>query len=61
MTEQNREPSESGDSLERILQIIKEIAEKSADGDYLFRENQSITVACRQPFIAGLDVKAWKA
>ena len=37
MTEQDRERSESGDALERVLQILKEIAEKSADGDYLYR------------------------
>ena len=37
MTDQDHEPSESGNPLERVLQILKEIAEKSADGDYLYR------------------------
>ena len=37
MTDQDREQSESGDSLGRVLQIFKEIAEKSADGDYIYR------------------------
>ena len=37
MTDQDRESFISGDSLGRVLQIIKEIAEKSADGDYIYR------------------------
>ena len=37
MTDQDREQSESGDALERVLQILKEIVEKSADGDYIYR------------------------
>ncbi len=37
MTDQNREPFENGDSLEKVMQILKEIVEKSADGDYLYR------------------------
>ena len=37
MTDQDRDQSSSGDSLGRVLQIFKEIAEKSADGDYIYR------------------------
>ena len=37
MTDQDREQSDRGNSLERVLQILKEIAEKSSDGDYLYR------------------------
>ena len=33
MTDQDSDQSSSGDSLGRVLQIFKEIAEKSADGD----------------------------
>ena len=37
MTDQDRKQTESDDTLERVLQVFKEIAEKSADGDYLYR------------------------
>ena len=37
MTDQDREQSESGDALERVLQIFKAVAENSADADYLYR------------------------
>ncbi len=37
MVNQDHEPSKGGDSLERVLQVLKEIAEKSADDDYLYR------------------------
>ena len=65
MTEQDRERSESGDALERVLQILKEIAEKSADGDYLYRGepkhyclvSSSLYRRREQVKIEGLDIE----
>ena len=65
MTDEDREQSESSDQLERVLQIIKEIAEKSADGDFLYRGepkhycrvSSSIYRSRKKIKIEGLDIE----